>query len=77
MLEHVGSTACRLRFAPQGDALDAQAGWKELLRGASGVVSTLGAFGSNELMYRVGAAPASWRGCCWQQREPVLWGLWS
>jgi nucleoside-diphosphate-sugar epimerase len=27
--------------------------WKDLLKGATGVVSTLGTFGSNELMYRV------------------------
>ena len=37
----------------QGDALDPQQAWRELLKGASGVVSTLGAFGSNDLMYRV------------------------
>ena len=37
----------------RGDALDAAAPWREALRGAAGVVSTLGAFGSNEAMYRV------------------------
>lgn len=39
----------------KGDALDASptAPWRSLLPGAAGVVSTLGTFGSNELMYRV------------------------
>ena len=38
----------------KGDALDPQQeGWGGLLEGATGVVSTLGTFGSNELMYKV------------------------
>lgn len=37
----------------QGDALDPQRAWKDVLKGASGVVSTLGTFGSNEQMYRI------------------------
>lgn len=37
----------------KGDALDPQQPWKEVLDGAAGVVSTLGAFGSNEFMYKV------------------------
>ncbi|KAL4419607.1 hypothetical protein ABPG77_001661 [Micractinium sp. CCAP 211/92] len=37
----------------QGDALDPQQPWKELLRGAAGVVSTMGAFGSNDYMYKI------------------------
>ncbi|PSC68148.1 NAD dependent epimerase dehydratase family [Micractinium conductrix] len=37
----------------QGDALDPQAPWRGMLKGAAGVVSTLGTFGSNALMYRV------------------------
>lgn len=38
----------------RGDALDPhQEGWGDLLQGATGVVSTLGTFGSNELMYKV------------------------
>jgi hypothetical protein len=35
----------------KGDAFDPS--WKHLLQGAAGVVSTLGTFGSNELMYKV------------------------
>jgi hypothetical protein len=42
--------------AVQGDALDPGQGWRERLRGATGVVSTLGAFGSNEFMYKVSEA---------------------
>lgn len=37
----------------KGDALDPQQSWKDLLTGAAGVISTIGAFGSNEHMYRV------------------------
>lgn len=44
----------------QGDALDPQEAWRGVLKGAAGVVSTLGAFGSNEHMYKVlGLAPLS------------------
>lgn len=41
----------------QGDALDPQQPWKELLRGAAGVVSTMGAFGSNDYMYKASPLP--------------------
>lgn len=39
----------------RGDALDANQSWRELLKDKSitGVVSTLGTFGSNEIMYKV------------------------
>jgi len=37
----------------RGDAFDSHQGWKELMKGAAGVISTLGAFGSNEFMYKV------------------------
>lgn len=37
----------------QGDALDPQQPWRELLKGAAGVVSTMGAFGSNDYMYKI------------------------
>lgn len=37
----------------QGDALDPQVPWKDELKGADGIVSTLGAFGSNEFMYKM------------------------
>lgn len=36
-----------------GDALDSKQTWRDLLNGCAGVVSTLGAFGSNEFMYRI------------------------
>lgn len=37
----------------QGDALDPQEAWRGVLKGAAGVVSTLGAFGSHEHMYKI------------------------
>lgn len=37
----------------KGDITDTQSGWQELLKGADGVVSCLGAFGSNEFMEKV------------------------
>lgn len=36
----------------QGDAFD-PASWRSELKGAVGVVSTLGGFGSNDFMYKV------------------------
>lgn len=59
-----GEQAGELRSWPdaplplQGDALDPQQAWRDVLKGAAGVVSTLGAFGSNEHMYKVRSA---WR----------------
>lgn len=50
---------------PQGDALDPQQPWRELLKGAAGVVSTMGAFGSNDYMYKVGCGC----GCACATRE--------
>ena len=61
VVDHVGHTTLSpppIRRRLQGDALDTQPAWRELLRGAAGVVSTLGTFGSNELMYRVRAGQA-------------------
>ncbi|KAL4856844.1 hypothetical protein ACK3TF_002892 [Chlorella vulgaris] len=52
----VGSRVCQQGLAmgaSVGDALDPQRAWKDVLKGASGVVSTLGTFGSNEQMYRI------------------------
>ena len=37
----------------KGDAFDPKGSWKDYLSGTTGVVSTLGTFGSNELMYKV------------------------
>lgn len=37
----------------RGDALDPDRPWARLLQGAKGVISTVGAFGSNKHMYRV------------------------
>jgi nucleoside-diphosphate-sugar epimerase len=55
-LANAGAWADGVRWE-RGDALDPARPWADLLRGAAGVVSTLGAFGSNEQMYRVcGAA---------------------
>ena len=39
----------------QGDALDPQQPWKDLMKGSMGVVSTLGTFGNNDLMYKASA----------------------
>lgn len=36
-----------------GDALDSKQTWRDLLHGCAGVVSTLGAFGSNDFMYKI------------------------
>ena len=46
------SWADRVKWV-QGDIFDASKSWKDELRGVSGIVSTLGAFGSNEFMYQI------------------------
>jgi nucleoside-diphosphate-sugar epimerase len=46
-----GSTWAESIQWEKGDAFDPS--WKDLLQGATGVVSTLGTFGSNEIMYKV------------------------
>lgn len=48
----------------KGDALDPQAPWRALLKGATGVVSTLGAFGSNAFMFKVGVGRCHTRCGC-------------
>lgn len=47
-----GAWADSVQWA-KGDIFDPQSGWKDLLKGSAGVVSTLGAFGSNEFMYKI------------------------
>lgn len=49
--QHAAATLLPLPL--QGDALDPQEAWRGVLKGAAGVVSTLGAFGSHEHMYKV------------------------
>ncbi|GAB4816260.1 hypothetical protein N2152v2_003306 [Parachlorella kessleri] len=48
---HLG--ASRQHGQVAGDALDPQQPWKDLMKGSMGVVSTLGTFGNNDLMYKV------------------------
>lgn len=44
----------------QGDALDPQQPWRDLMKGSMGIISTLGAFGNNDFMYK--ASKRAWHG---------------
>lgn len=49
----------------QADVFDVLT-WRSQLEGAIGVVSTLGAFGSNDFMFKVMKVPCHfWWRCCW------------
>lgn len=53
LLAAIRSSPVSFLSCTQGDALDPGQPWREQLKGALGVVSTLGAFGSNDYMYKV------------------------